>query len=100
MPASLAFPKLDLFESPANMGGTSRSRHANSPATFEILRTEQVSLTWMLFSGGDWRWRFRSGAGAILVNSEGYSSEVACRAAIMALQNDAGAARIAVRDQY
>ena len=100
MPASLAVPKLSLFESPASMGGNARSQHVNSLATFEIFRTERVSLTSMLFSGDDWRWRFRSAAGSILVNSEGYSSEAACRAAILALQNNAGAATIALRDQY
>lgn len=94
MPAS--FTTQETGRLPAS-AGPELYRHGGRQASFEIYRAEWVSLTSILFSGGDWRWRFHSAAGTILVNSEGYNSEAACRAAITALQNHAGAARITVR---
>ena len=94
MPASLAVQEIGR-PCAAESVAPERHRHADGHARFEIYRAERVSLTSILFSGGDWRWRFRSAAGTILVNSEGYSSERACRAAVTALQNNAGSAKVA-----
>ena len=64
-------------------------------ASFEIYHTERVSLTSILFSGNDWRWRLRSAEGTVLVESDGYKTERACRAAVTSLQNNAGSAGVA-----
>jgi uncharacterized protein YegP (UPF0339 family) len=95
MPASFAIPEIDRLRTPTNLAGPTRFRQADSHASFEVFRTDRVSLTSILYSGGDWRWRFRSGSGTILVNSEGYNSESACRAAVKALQDNGCAAKIA-----
>lgn len=61
---------------------------------FEIYCTERVSLTSILFSGGDWRWRFCSASGESIAVSGGYASEPACAAAVAALRSGAGAATV------
>lgn len=67
---------------------------ANGQCYFEIYRAHEVRLTSILFSGGDWRWQFHSGSGALLATSAGYTSEQECAAAVMALRNGAGSATI------
>lgn len=94
MPASVALQEIERLRTPANLAEPTRFLQADHHASFEIFRTEWVSLTSTLHSGGDWRWRFRSASGSILVNSEGYASERACRAAVAALQNNAGSAKV------
>ncbi|NML04161.1 DUF1508 domain-containing protein [Sphingomonas sp. G-3-2-10] len=61
---------------------------------FEIYRAERVSLTAILFSGGDWRWRFCSASGQSIAVSSGYASQRACEAAVSALRSGAGAATV------
>lgn len=68
---------------------------AKGLASFEIYHTERVSLTSILFSGNDWRWRLSSADGTALVNSNGYKTERECRAAVTSLQNNAGSAVVA-----
>jgi len=86
----------------ANTGETdarTRSRHmldplAASGAYFEIYRADEVSLTSVLFSGGDWRWRFYMALGVIGATGGGYSSEAECRAAVITLRRSAQSAKI------
>lgn len=59
---------------------------------FEVYRAERISLTSILFSGGDWRWRFCAPDGETIAGSEGYASEEACRRAVEMLQCEAGQA--------
>lgn len=61
---------------------------------FEIYRAERVTLTSILFSGGDWRWRFCSASGEPIAVSVGYGSEQACAAAVAALRSGAGSANV------
>lgn len=61
---------------------------------FEIYHAERVSLTSILFSGGDWRWRFCSASGQSIAVSSGYASVRACAAAVAALRGGAGAATV------
>ncbi|NIJ63076.1 uncharacterized protein YegP (UPF0339 family) [Sphingomonas leidyi] len=61
---------------------------------FEIYRAEEVRLTSILFSGGDWRWRFCSASDVTLATSAGYASERDCAAAVAALRSSAGCARV------
>jgi len=61
---------------------------------FEIYRADEVRLTSILFSGGDWRWRFCSGAGVPIATSVGYANERDCAAAVAALRCDAGDAPV------
>lgn len=63
-----------------------------SPMYFEVYRAERVSLTSILFSGEDWRWRFCTPDGEMVAGSEGYPSEEACRRAVALLQREAGGA--------
>ncbi|MEI9850815.1 MAG: DUF1508 domain-containing protein [Sphingomonas sp.] len=63
-------------------------------AYFEIYRAERVSLTSILFSGGDWRWRFCSASGTPIAVSIGYRSERECAAAVAALRASAGTAGV------
>jgi len=70
------------------------SRFADRAPYFEIYRAEEVHRTTILFTGGDWRWRFRCATGEVLAAGMGYRSEAGCRAAVMALRDGAGAARI------
>ncbi len=67
-------------------------------ASFEIYRADEVRLTSILFSGGDWRWQFRSAHGDILAAGAGYHSEAECRAAVHALHDGAGSARIVLAE--
>jgi len=59
---------------------------------FEIYRANEVMLTSILFSGGDWRWRFCSGAGVPIATSAGYANERECMAAVASLRFGAAAA--------
>lgn len=68
---------------------------AQGLASFEIYHTERVSITSILFSGNDWRWRLSSADGAVLVDSNGYKTERECRAAVTSLQTNAGSATVA-----
>jgi uncharacterized protein YegP (UPF0339 family) len=72
----------------------SRRPEADGQCYFEIYRADEVRLTSMLLSGGDWRWQFRSGSGALLATSAGYTSEQECTVAVMALRHGAGSATI------
>lgn len=67
-------------------------------AYFEIYRSDRVSLTSILFSGGDWRWRFCAANGRPIASSVGYGSERECANAVAALRAGAGAAAIRSRD--
>jgi uncharacterized protein YegP (UPF0339 family) len=98
VPGSSLLKKVGQLVAPAEVPAE-RFRHVDGHACFEIYRTERVSLTSIMFSGDDWRWRLRSAAGAVVVNSQGYSSERACEAAVAALQKDAGSAVIAERER-
>lgn len=62
---------------------------------FEIYRADEVRLTSILFSGGDWRWRFCSGTGVPIATSVGYPTERECAASVAALRD--GAAKATVR---
>jgi uncharacterized protein YegP (UPF0339 family) len=73
---------------------------ATRHAYFEIFYAEAVSVTSILFSGGDWRWRFCSEAGATIAEGEGYSSQRACAAAVAALCSGAGKATIRAPSPY
>lgn len=70
--------------------------HATAPgqAYFEVYRADRVSLTSILFSGGDWRWRFCAADGSLIAASEGYRNERACADAVAALRGGAGAAEV------
>ncbi|MEP9359975.1 DUF1508 domain-containing protein [Sphingomonas sp. KR3-1] len=61
---------------------------------FEIYYAERISLTSILFSGGDWRWRFCSATGEAIASSLGYRSKQTCEAAVTALRKGAGSASI------
>lgn len=61
---------------------------------FEVYRADRVSITSILFSGGDWRWRFCKADGVTVASSKGYASEATCRQAIEALQQNAGTAAL------
>lgn len=67
---------------------------AEGQPCFEIYRADEVRLTSILFSGGDWRWRFRSGSGVTIATSVGYASERECAAAVAALRGGAGSALV------
>ncbi len=71
-------------------------RAPSQEAYFEIYFAERVNLTSILFSGGDWRWRFCSAAGTPIAASAGYASESACAAAVATLRGSAGTARVRV----
>jgi len=80
-------------DAPSNSEGQLHPEADGEPY-FEIYRAERVSLTSILFSGGDWRWRFCSASGVPIALSIGYSSEHACAAAVSALRNGAAAAMV------
>lgn len=61
---------------------------------FEIYRADEVRLTSILFSGGDWRWRFCLGSGVPIAKSVGYASERECAASVAALRNGAAIAMV------
>lgn len=61
---------------------------------FEVYRAERVSVTSILFAGGDWRWRFCKADGLMVASSDGYASESMCRQAVEALQQNAGTAAL------
>jgi uncharacterized protein YegP (UPF0339 family) len=62
-------------------------------AWFEIYRANRVKLTSILFSGEDWRWRFRSSAG-LTITGTGFASQRECEAAVEALRESAGTAAV------
>jgi uncharacterized protein YegP (UPF0339 family) len=92
MPASLAIRSMDRLPEVAHVG-PALTLQGDGRASFEVYRAEEVSVTSSLFSGGDWRWRLRSAAGAVLANGNGYKSERSCRTAVNALRSFAGSAR-------
>lgn len=59
---------------------------------FNIYRSDSVSLTSTLFSGGDWHWRLMGPDGSVLVDCGGYTAEKDCREAAIALRDVAGQA--------
>lgn len=63
-------------------------------AQFEIYLADRVSVTSMLFCGGDWHWRLRSAAGATLADCGGYRNEKACIAAVEGLRSEAAQATL------
>lgn len=67
---------------------------ADGQCYFEIYRADEVRLTSILMSGGDWRWQFRSESGALLATCAGYMSEQECTTAVVALRSGAGSATI------
>lgn len=67
-------------------------------AYFEIYRADRVNLTSILFSGGDWRWRFCGPDGKPVASGAGYVTERACANAVAALRAGAGSARVRQRD--
>ena len=66
---------------------------------FEIYRSEQVSLTSVLFAGGDWHWRLMDADGKLLADCGGFKAEGDCRKAVVALRDVAGQAFIPGRVQ-
>lgn len=66
-------------------------------AYFEIYRADRVTLTSILFSGEDWRWRFCSIGGSALASGGGFSTASDCLAAVDALRAGAGAAPLRER---
>lgn len=58
-------------------------------AYFEIYRANEVSLTSVLFSGGDWRWRFCMASGVVTASGGGFASEADCEAAVATLRRGA-----------
>ena len=63
-------------------------------AYFEIYRADRVSLTSILFSGDDWRWRFCAPDGTLIATSADYRDERSCADAVAALRGDAGMAEV------
>lgn len=63
-------------------------------AYFEIYRAERVNLTAILFSGGDWRWRFCASDGKPIASGGGYVTEQACVDAVAALRDGASSAKV------
>jgi uncharacterized protein YegP (UPF0339 family) len=69
------------------------SEDPESTAWFEIYRANRVKLTSILFSGEDWRWRFRS-SGGLTITGSGFGSQRECQAAVDALREGAGTAAV------
>lgn len=65
-----------------------------SPPYFDIFRAQEKSLTTILRTGGDWRWRFCTANGAVLAAGGGYKTEAACVEAVDSLRQSAGSAEI------
>jgi uncharacterized protein YegP (UPF0339 family) len=65
-----------------------------APPYFDIFRAPEKSLTTILRTGGDWRWRFCTANGAVLAAGGGYKTEHACVEAVDALRQAAGSAEI------
>lgn len=66
----------------------------NGQCQFEIYREDQRKVTSTRISGGMWRWRLCSSAGAVLARSGSYQTDRECIAAIAALRNFAATARL------
>lgn len=60
---------------------------------FTTYQSERVSMTSVLWSGGDWHWRLVGPAGDILADCGGYLHEADCLAVIEALCANAPTAR-------
>ena len=65
---------------------------ASGRAYFEVYRADRVSLTSILFSGGDWRWRFCAPDGTLIATSAGYRDEQLRRGEADGADADDGAA--------
>jgi uncharacterized protein YegP (UPF0339 family) len=91
-----ATPRLapDRKEAAKRVACADQDLHAGNEAWFEIYRAERVTLTSILFSGEDWRWRFCSNAGLTIASGAGFRTEGECIAAVDALRRNAGAARV------
>ena len=87
---------LEAFAKPVSL--QCNSEPAGEPY-FEIYRADRVSLTSILFSGGDWRWRFCAPNGRPIADSVGYGSEGECANAVAALRAGASAATIRSQNQ-
>jgi uncharacterized protein YegP (UPF0339 family) len=94
MPAGLAVRETDDRHTAASGPALTLRPSADPSWSFEIYRADQVSVTSTLFSGGDWRGRFASAPGTVLVEGKGYGTEQACRAAVSALQHNARSAEV------
>jgi len=82
------------FGQDAPVGGVEQDLRPAGQAIFEIYRANRVKLTSILFSGEDWRWRFRSATGLVVASGEGFASECECLAAVDALRAGAGTATL------
>jgi uncharacterized protein YegP (UPF0339 family) len=91
-----AIPRLapDRKQAAKRVACADQDLHAGNEAWFEIYRAERVTLTSILFSGEDWRWRFCSNAGLTIASGAGFRTEGECIAAVDALRRNAGAARV------
>lgn len=87
--AGAHFRKLD--EAAPAAGDPARDRE---PCRFEIYRADEVRVTAMRLSGGDWYWRLCDTAGSSLVEAGGYRTERECRDAIHALKAEAALATL------
>lgn len=92
-PANDEKPRPALAQRPLNQVGP-RPSHGR----FELYRTDRVSLTSVLFGGGDWHWRLTDAGGAVLVDCGGYKSRRACRAAVLSLQSEAATAQVPAQE--
>ncbi|UIJ46532.1 YegP family protein [Sphingomonas cannabina] len=95
-------PRLALphVTSPADPAEKPPASAPDQEPYFEIYRAERVSLTSILFSGGDWRWRFCAPSGAPIAAGKGYASESHCAAAVAALRSGAGGATVRTGAAY
>jgi uncharacterized protein YegP (UPF0339 family) len=89
-----------LGESTADPGaviGDSEPDHqprSDATCRFDIFRADEVRVTAIRLSGGDWHWRLSDAAGAPLVEAGGYRTEDECREAIHALRTEAARATL------
>jgi uncharacterized protein YegP (UPF0339 family) len=94
--AGTHFRKLDggsLAAGPAAVDTESnRQPRSDAPCRFEIYRADEVRLTAIRLSGGDWHWRLSDADGKSLVEAGGYRTEDECREAIHTLRNRAALA--------
>lgn len=80
-----------LEEEPAHI---ETQRRDGGRSRFDIYRSETVSLTSTLFSGGDWHWRLADSSGAIVADCGGYRDQADCLAAVEVLRAEAGSATV------
>ncbi len=93
-PSPISSPIPERSRSDHRAACAEQDLHAGNESWFEIYRAERVKLTSILFSGEDWRWRFRSSAGLIIASGTGFRTENECIAAVDALRRSAGTARV------